>query len=408
MNPVRKRGFTLVELLVVIAIIGVLVGLLLPAVQAAREAARRMSCSNNFKQIGLGFHNYHSAYNQLPAQSGGTKRNPGSSWASTYTPTATGGGTNMNQLSALVGLLPFIEQQAMWEQISNPFAVQPPHANAGRRYAAMGPSPWMLVDDHNTQGPYTPWLTSIASYRCPSDPGVGLPAQGRTNYGVCLGDSLYYQYQGITDQYGQALGTAADAKRTQRGVFAHGALEPKFRDILDGLANTVMAGEFNTDLGDRDITTQVRRGITGHHLNSSRCYQGTDTQRPRFWAAATLISGSVEERRGYKWAYGLAMFTGITTILPPNAPVCYDTSATDIFRWGIFPPSSRHQGGCHVLMGDGAIRFVTDSIESGNVSGPMVSHTGTGGTLAPGLKSPFGLWGALGTKANSEILEGEF
>ena len=68
----KARGFTLVELLVVIAIIGILVGLLLPAVQAAREAARRMSCSNNFKQIGIALHNYHSAYKQLPTHAGGT------------------------------------------------------------------------------------------------------------------------------------------------------------------------------------------------------------------------------------------------------------------------------------------------------------------------------------------------
>ena len=74
MRKSKNWGFTLVELLVVIAIIGVLVGLLLPAVQAAREAARRMSCSNNFKQIGLSIHNYHSAYKRLPTQGGGTNQ----------------------------------------------------------------------------------------------------------------------------------------------------------------------------------------------------------------------------------------------------------------------------------------------------------------------------------------------
>ena len=75
----RRRGFTLVELLVVIAIIGVLVGLLLPAVQAAREAARRMSCSNNMKQLGLAIHNYHSAFNGMPVNGGGTDNTAGSS-----------------------------------------------------------------------------------------------------------------------------------------------------------------------------------------------------------------------------------------------------------------------------------------------------------------------------------------
>ncbi len=115
----NTSGFTLVELLVVIAIIGVLVGLLLPAVQAAREAARRMSCSNNFKQIGLGIHNYHSAYKQLPLQGTGSgppdiaKGVDADWWKENEC-------SSQQQLSALVGILPFVEQQALWDKISNP------------------------------------------------------------------------------------------------------------------------------------------------------------------------------------------------------------------------------------------------------------------------------------------------
>ncbi|MEM1227142.1 MAG: DUF1559 domain-containing protein [Planctomycetota bacterium] len=402
-----QRGFTLVELLVVIAIIGVLVGLLLPAVQAAREAARRMSCSNNFKQIGLAIHNYHSAYKQLPTQKSGTGLDPntGAWWEGSEV-------TNQGQTSWLVGLTPFFEQQAIWEQISNPLGFEL-DASGGLiprtpSWTAMGPKPG--------NNAYPPAMSEIPTLRCPSDPGFGLPSQGRTNYACCLGDSFSKAETGAVNQFLVVdQNDAIWSRAGQRGAFVvHQRM--RFRDILDGLSNTIVAGEIKTDLGDEDIATQpsVRNnsGATGVKANPRACYDAgqPDPQRPAFWSTATTTLTDAHGAwafiygRGYRWTVGEHLDTAMMTILPPNSTLCFQGEWPG--QEGICPPSSRHQGGCHILMGDGAVKFITDSIEAGDQRAHMVEMNQTG-ISAPGQQSPYGLWGALGTRANKEVIEEE-
>ena len=398
----RKQysGFTLVELLVVIAIIGVLVGLLLPAVQAAREAARRMSCSNNFKQIGLGIHNYHSAYRQLPKHKSGTGTVAGGIW------TDSDAARNNEELSMLVGLTPFIEGQALWEQISNPLQ------QGATLYNAMGPTP-------DVSGPgatdYSPWFTEIPTLRCPSDPGVGLPAFGRTNYAACLGDSPFRGAAGSTNDNGVLTSALAQESRaSMRGAFVPRQIM-RFRDILDGLANTIVMGEIATDLGDQDVRTDglLDAGMDVNMGGPNLCSNNAniDATRPQFWAAAT---GSLaERRRGYRWADGNPIFTVMNGMLPPNSPVCrlavaVENTASAHQSSGVLPPSSRHQGGCHILLGDGAVKFVTDSIEAGDSGALPVAEAGTAANdNVSGRMSPYGLWGALSTRATKEVIEEE-
>lgn len=408
MTRVSSRpAFTLVELLVVIAIIGVMVGLLLPAVQAAREAARRMSCGNNFKQIGLAMHNYHAAYNQLPRHGGGTKSAPfpdaNNNWWTQYA------NNNSWQLSALVGATPFMEQQALWEQISNPADI---NKDGTVDYPAMGPCP-----NYTAAPQYTPWFTEIPTLRCPSDPGVGLPALGRTNYALCLGDSIAYQREGLlqrqnTDPAGNPTnsGQAQNHRAGMRGVFAtHQSLG--FRDILDGTANTIMLGEIATDLGDRDKRTMPsQHGSAGWSPNlrdnptwCETVQNYVNPARPQFWLDTTPIAGATQGR-GYRWADYDPKMTMFFTILPPNRETCGPHNGGNYFMG---TTSSRHQGGTHVLMADGAVKFITDSIEAGNSRAGMVYNTTTGPQSA-GSQSPYGLWGALGTRATKEVINTEF
>ena len=408
----RRAAFTLVELLVVIAIIGILVGLLLPAVQAAREAARRMSCSNNFKQIGLAMHNYHSTYKRLPTQMGGTSGASsargefidGEDWFRASDK------SNHLTLSWLVGLTPFMEQQAIWEQISNPNTVDlsSPGTTRVPPWPAMGPT---ITDEDNVYGSgvnlrntaYQPWVTEIPTLRCPSDPGVGVPAMGRTNYAACIGDAVDFVADGAFQRDLEPSDFRATAiNASGRGFFVT-RRQMRFRDVLDGLSNTIAAAEIATDLGDRDKRTIARAHFSFPQArdNPLRCRNEIDPERPSFWDPSITTLAAANQGRGYRWASGNANYSSMNTILPPNAELCvtfFDTGQ------GMLPPSSRHQGGVHVLMGDGAVIFMTDSVEAGDSTVPTIRLGGTG-AQTPGQMSPYGLWGALGTRAAREQIE---
>jgi prepilin-type processing-associated H-X9-DG protein len=324
----------------------------------------------------------------------------------------------------LVGLTPFIEQQSLWEQISNPFSTA---AQGGTPiiYPAMGPVPRNSGLTSGDSDRYGPWHTELPTLRCPSDPGVGLPSHGRTNYAACLGDSPYRGTAGSTDAgLNHPSGLAQQTRASMRGAFVPREVK-RFRDILDGLANTIVMGEITTDLGDRDVRTLPVIDLdltTPANVFPTACSQhaGINASRPQFWSATATTTGA-PNARGYRWASGFPVFTVVNTILPPNDPVCTSAAAEDDTTGGgtsvtgfnsrhgtgFLPPSSRHQGGCHVLMGDGAVKFITDSIEAGNQNQTPVHFTGTG-LAVPGAPSSYGLWGTLGTRASKEVINKEF
>ena len=200
-----------------------------------------------------------------------------------------------------------------------------------------------------------------------------------------------------------------------RGVFET-RRGTKFRDILDGLANTIAMGEIITDLGVRDIRAAAwwDGGGAGQAVNGNPSYcknvdNETSPEKPTKWCASGDANCNVPQRlgsdtfqsRGACWANFRFHTTEVFTILPPNREVC-------IGQWldapGTMPPSSNHQGGAHVLMSDGAVVFITDSIEAGDSTAGGV-RLGRPGPRQPGSESPYGLWGALGSKAAKETIE---
>jgi len=369
----RRRAFTLIELLVVIAIIAILIALLLPAVQQAREAARRTQCKNNLHNLGLALHNYHDAHKMFPYNKGGTNSQGGSCGS-----IGAGQMCNDGRGSGFVILLPYIDQAPLYNQISSPLIAN------GITFPPMGPHTWTEQ--------YPPWRQELAVLNCPSEAGGnidwGAQQWGSSTYAFSMGDTMDWNNTGSQEWLGGA----------PRGAFyEYSSLS--LTDLRDGSSNTVLMGE----IGNWDGSGDVQGGIavvSGQQVteNPSLCLAT---------ATGGQYNASVQLRteRGQKWHDGGMHYTGFNTVLPPNSPSC--TEFNDEWHWGVFSAGSRHEGGVHVLMGDGAARFISENIDAGTPTSDVLDSSGTAPNDRGRGRSPFGVWGALGTIRQGETV-GEF
>ena len=325
----RRRGFTLIELLVVIAIIAILIALLLPAVQQAREAARRTQCKNNLKQIGLALHNYESTFNVFP---------PGDV-------SVNFGAGEVPQASVHAYILPYLDGGNNYNTFN--FNVQVNFALPEAK------------------------VQFIPSYHCPSEIGpilnnvasVGMAASA--NYMQCLG----------------SVATQIPVSRTSNhGMFFRNS-STRIGHISDGTSNTAMFGEIKKGPNNTTSFLVVPAG-------DPRDFTVATNYTSVFTAAEQLVPPTACENRAINaWAYrglqyyrGLIVATYYTHTLTPNARFrdCLQSTA----NVGHAAARSYHVGGAHIVLADGAVRFVSENID-GNI------------------------WRAVGTTQGGEVV-GEF
>ncbi len=362
-----RRGFTLVELLVVIAIIGILVGLLLPAVQAAREAARRMSCQNNLKQIGLGLLNYESTYKAFPAAA---------MWKSgdmlSTAPLVAG---QQRNFSWVVGLLPYVEQQALYSAINYNLPLAGPRAVDARLATVAAPRGYQMLPNG------TPIVSqNVPGFLCPSDPGFG----------------------GSSNQYNLAWTNYAGAegydwwRRPAHPISGFFNLNTftKISGITDGTSNTLAVVEASTQ------AFQPKPGVATH-LKSGGGEPRTGGAnnavfRSLLLAANTAgdVSGQLNLPRpdlattGFWWAAS-------PFAMQPTFLHCFGINN----NWP--GASSRHTGGAQSVYADGSVHFLQENIDY-----PPNGEAGlsTATPSYPNHSRGAGVWGAINTITGGEVV----
>jgi prepilin-type N-terminal cleavage/methylation domain-containing protein/prepilin-type processing-associated H-X9-DG protein len=318
----RQRGFTLVELLVVIAIIGILVGLLLPAVQAAREAARRMQCSNNLKQWALAAHNYESTFKSLPS--------------GRLEPALGGFRWSMN-----ASLTPYIEQGNVFNLTD----------------FSRGPGAIAVVAAMNI--PINLCPSDSDQMNNPNDPEHGV-GNGRTSYNANGGNDTGWILSG------SVINIAASAERNN-GMFVTN-IWVKFRDVTDGLSNTAFMAE--ALLGDGD---QRRISIPGDAFQVALAHADpTPPDRQTLYnQCVALVPTAATPQWSYNgrfWHTGNYAVTRYNHLMPPNGKSCVVSGAGALnvrmnYKGTAKAASSRHSGGVNYNKADGSVSFVSQNVD---------------------------------------------
>jgi prepilin-type N-terminal cleavage/methylation domain-containing protein/prepilin-type processing-associated H-X9-DG protein len=320
----RRRGFTLIELLVVIAIIAILIALLLPAVQQAREAARRTQCRNNLKQLGLAMHNYESTFTRFPMTS------------------------DSSNFSVHARVLPYIDQGNLANLIdyNQPLMVG----------VAWNPS---LNPVHVTAA-----QTVLPLFLCPSE------SQSPLYTGLFGSANATFAGTNYVVNYGSGTGTNYDDRfQTDGIVWTNSGI--RHGEITDGTSNTVMWAE--TLLGDLQDSTG---GLPPYPYRRIGSWSGTTsaTPPPGFASGSTLISNpnlqaqlasitswsGTRTRRGQTWIRAVPYGTLHNGYLTPNSRI----PDIGIHGRGFFAARSQHTGGAHFTFCDGAVKFLSDNIDT--------------------------------------------
>jgi prepilin-type N-terminal cleavage/methylation domain-containing protein len=306
-------GFTLVELLVVITIIGILIALLLPAVQAAREAARRIQCANNLKQMGLAIQNYHAAVSAFPIGSRpGNNGNPGRTGTNWKTP-----------------ILAFLEQQPLYDQLQ--FTV-------GSGFAPM----WW-----GNNGILSEMVVGV--YRCPSSPFDPLLSSDRGNY-VDNG-AQKHDYVGIAGAYPDPAGRGASVcnQSSYGWICRNGLLPPNenktISDAKDGTSKTIIVSE--------------QSGVVGVVENGARVEYPIRNNYAGGWAG--MIGGArADQVQNGSTVYSMSGLTTVRWAL--NAPTAVDWSS-DYSYMNNTVLNSSHPGVVQVLLADGSVHSLSDNLD---------------------------------------------